>query len=313
MDKLPLVSVGVPTYNRPRTLRRTLDSLVNQTYENLEIIVSDNCSTDSDVLNVINEFQDDPRIMFVVHPVNGGLSFNFNFLSAKATGEYFMWLADDDWLDINYIESCVRFLLAHSNYSGAYGLAKMYTPQAEFLWFDAKINMEQELGTARVTYYLQNVVNNGCFSALIPKKYINELVLDNKIAIDWMIISRLAMYGKYKMLENVNCHISGGGASATTESLVSNFNMPLFTRSFPYLSIALNVARDILWDSPAYNKLQFLGRIRLAKECFILICKRHNIKRELKPGIKNYIVHLKSNTKALAKKILKRNRLAYKQ
>ena len=306
MDKLPLVSVGVPTYNRSKTLRRTLHSLINQTYENLEIVVSDNCSTDSDVLNVINEFQDDPRILFVVHPVNRGLTFNFNFLSAKATGEYFMWLADDDWLDTNYIESCVGFLLDHPDYSGAYGLAKMYTPQAAFLWFDAKINMEQELGSERVPYYLQHVINNGCFSALIPRKYKNELVLNNKIAIDWMIISRLAMYGKYKMLENVNCHISGGGASATTEGLVSSFNMPLFTRLFPYLSIASNVAKDILWESSAYNKLQFLGRIRLAKECFILICKRHNVKREIKPGLKNYFVYVKGNVKALAKKNLKR-------
>lgn len=306
IDKLPLVTIGVPTYNRPKTLRRTLQCLVNQTYQNLEIIVSDNCSTDKDVLNVRDEFVFDSRIRFVIHAVNSGLTFNFNFLSASANGDYFMWLADDDWLDANYIESCISFLLTHPDYSGAYGTAKMYTPHGEFLWLDAEINLEQDLGSERVKYYFQHVINNGCFSALIPKKYRNELVLNNKIAIDWMIIARLNMYGKYKMLENTNVHISGGGASATTESLVSNFKMPLFTRSFPYLTIALNITRDILWGSAAYNSLGALKKIQLAKECFIIIYKRHHVRKEIKPGIKNYFAYMKENGKVLTKKILRK-------
>jgi glycosyltransferase involved in cell wall biosynthesis len=55
----PLVSIGVPTYNRPLGIKRVLDCLTNQTYTNLEIVISDNCSTDPEVEKVIGTFLHD--------------------------------------------------------------------------------------------------------------------------------------------------------------------------------------------------------------------------------------------------------------
>jgi len=100
IDELPLVTIGVPTFNRPEGLRRTLDRITKQTYTNLQIIVSDNCSPDERVEQVMQEFRErDSRIQYVRHSQNRGSSFNFKFVLEQAGGRYFMWAADDDYFE----------------------------------------------------------------------------------------------------------------------------------------------------------------------------------------------------------------------
>ena len=106
----PLVSVGIPTYNRPEGLRRTLECITGQTYKNLEIIISDNCSPNPDAEKVGREFADkDPRIQYFRQKENTGL-FSFQFVLDKATGEYFMWAADDDIWDPRFISTLLKLL-----------------------------------------------------------------------------------------------------------------------------------------------------------------------------------------------------------
>lgn len=104
-----LISVGIPTYNRPEGLKRTLNCITNQTYKNLEIIVSDNCSPNPEVERVVEKFLvTDPRIIYYKQKENIGAANNFKFVLAKATGEYFMWAADDDEWENNFVERCFQ-------------------------------------------------------------------------------------------------------------------------------------------------------------------------------------------------------------
>jgi len=110
-ESIHLVSVGIPTYNRPEGLRETLMSITSQTYPNLEIIVADNCTPGDATDIVIREFlKKDKRIRYYRHAENKGASFNFNFVVQNAHGKYFMWAADDDSWDENYIAKCVAAL-----------------------------------------------------------------------------------------------------------------------------------------------------------------------------------------------------------
>jgi len=105
----PLVSVGIPTYNGPEGLRRTLEQITAQTYSHLEIIVSDNCSPNKEVKKITEEFAaKDTRIQYFRHDLNMGMSFNFQFVLKKASGEYFMWASDDDEWEPLFIETCLR-------------------------------------------------------------------------------------------------------------------------------------------------------------------------------------------------------------
>lgn len=101
----PLVTVGMATYNNPEGLKDALNCIVNQTYKNLEIIVSDDCSPDQRTRDVINEFQkQDNRIRSVRQQTNLGPPANLNFVLTQATGQYFMWADDDDLRDARWIE-----------------------------------------------------------------------------------------------------------------------------------------------------------------------------------------------------------------
>lgn len=107
----PLVSVGITTYNNPKGLRRTLMCITKQTYKNLEIIVSNDCSPSKETETIVREFiKKDARIRYFSQKVNKGSHFNYKFVLRKATGKYFMWADDDDcWLP-EFVGTLVREL-----------------------------------------------------------------------------------------------------------------------------------------------------------------------------------------------------------
>ncbi len=103
----PLVTVAIPTYNRADSyLRYALESAVNQTYGNVEVIVSDNCSTDG-TEQVVRDFSA-PCLRYFRHAENIGANGNFNFCLEQARGDYFLLLPDDDLIDEDFVEVCMK-------------------------------------------------------------------------------------------------------------------------------------------------------------------------------------------------------------
>lgn len=127
MSEQPLVSVGIPTYNRPAGLRRALECITTQTYQNLEIIVSDNASPDSEVEHIACAFaSSDARIQYYKHEENKGAEFNFKFVLNQAQGKYFMWAADDDEWEPNFIEVCMDAMIRRNVESVMTGYKVIY-------------------------------------------------------------------------------------------------------------------------------------------------------------------------------------------
>lgn len=116
----PLVTIGVPAYNEGSYIREALESLLKQTYTNLEIIVADNGSTD-DTADVCREISArDKRVVHVRHPKNIGQNANFNYLPRVASGTYFCWASAHDLLEKNFVERCVAALEARRDAVLAY-------------------------------------------------------------------------------------------------------------------------------------------------------------------------------------------------
>jgi glycosyltransferase involved in cell wall biosynthesis len=104
---LPLVTIGIPTYNRADSyLRYALESALAQTYNNIEIIVSDNCSTDG--TEALVRSYSDPRIRYLKQERGLQPNDNFNFCLSQAAGSYFLLLHDDDLIDSDFIDTCIR-------------------------------------------------------------------------------------------------------------------------------------------------------------------------------------------------------------
>lgn len=113
MTEQPLVSIGVLSYNRPDDLRIALDSVLAQTYANLDIIVSDNGSTVPGTVDVVREYAArDARIRAFCHEQNRGVHYNLQFVADQALGEYFCWLAGDDAYSPGFVTDCVAQLQA---------------------------------------------------------------------------------------------------------------------------------------------------------------------------------------------------------
>lgn len=110
-DTQPLVSIGVPVFNEAATVERAVSCLLAQTYENLEIIISDNASTDgtAEIAEAIAAADD--RVRCVVHQAGLGPAGNFRFVLEEATGEFFMWAAGDDTWEPPFIEENLRSLV----------------------------------------------------------------------------------------------------------------------------------------------------------------------------------------------------------
>lgn len=104
---VPLVSIGLPVYNGAKTLARSLGSLLEQDYPNLEIIISDNGSIDGTPEICRRYAQGDPRIRYFRSEENRGAIWNFNRVVELAAGAYFMWAAHDDQRDTRFVSSCV--------------------------------------------------------------------------------------------------------------------------------------------------------------------------------------------------------------
>jgi glycosyltransferase involved in cell wall biosynthesis len=118
MDK-PLVSVYIPTYNRVQLLTRAVNSVLNQTYENIELIVVDDCSTDGTVQFLEKLTKKDSRIKYFQNEQNSGACVSRNKAIMEAKGEFITGLDDDDYFLSNRIEDFFKnwnfFLSKNSN------------------------------------------------------------------------------------------------------------------------------------------------------------------------------------------------------
>ena len=106
----PLVAIGVPVYNGERFLEATLDCLLAQTYRHIEIIVSDNASTDGTAAICQRYAQQDPRVKHARTEINVGACGNIRRLAGMFRGEYFKLSNADDLVDPEFVARCVEVL-----------------------------------------------------------------------------------------------------------------------------------------------------------------------------------------------------------
>ena len=108
----PLVSIGVPIFNEERYIDETLTSLRGQQYSNIEIIISDNASTDATLHICERHAQEDSRIRIEKTATNRGATANFQHVLDLAAGTYFMWASGHDLWSENLVGEAVELLEA---------------------------------------------------------------------------------------------------------------------------------------------------------------------------------------------------------
>lgn len=131
----PVVSVAVITYNSEKTIEETLDSIYNQTYPTLELIISDDCSSDNTV-NVCKEWLSNKKERFIhsiIIPakVNNGTSKNLNIAEAACAGEWVKPIAGDDILVNDCIEKYIKYITENNDVSYVFSRCKAFDAESE--------------------------------------------------------------------------------------------------------------------------------------------------------------------------------------
>lgn len=110
-----MVSIILPTYNGEKYIGESIESVINQTYTNWELIVIDDCSTDS-TNSIVTEYSNkDARIKIYRNEKNLKLPSSLNIGFSKATGDYLTWTSDDNLYKVNAIEKMLDVLQKDRN------------------------------------------------------------------------------------------------------------------------------------------------------------------------------------------------------
>jgi glycosyltransferase involved in cell wall biosynthesis len=114
-DEQPLVTICIPTYNRPNLLKELLDSVLAQSYRAFEVIITDNSDNDETELLVRTKYSDN-RVLYYKNDTNLGMSGNTLKVLGFVKGKYFTFTPDDDiWLSNNKLKDQVGMLEANKN------------------------------------------------------------------------------------------------------------------------------------------------------------------------------------------------------
>lgn len=261
----PLITVGITSFERPFTLKQTLQSILNQTYKNIEIFICDDFSTTFNIEKSLESFVAlNPNLKIITKAKRTGLTESVNSMASMAKGKYFFWMCDDDWIDSNYIEKCVDFLENNSDYILATGTTKFYMNES-FVYEPGKINVEDEDKMKRF-----NSFHNQCLGTancpdfgLMRLEFLKSTPLKNILGHDNILIGNLAMSGKIKTLENVYIHRRLGGSSETlTKAAVTN-SYSTYEKSMPFLALYTNIIADIFTFKSTYKPSGLLNRFYL--------------------------------------------------
>lgn len=119
------VSIIVPVYNVEKYLKECIESLINQTYKNIEILLIDDGSTDNSK-SICDNYSKKYEFIYTIHKKNGGLSSARNLGIETSKGDYLCFVDSDDFVSKDYVESMLNNLVKHSVLISACGMCHYY-------------------------------------------------------------------------------------------------------------------------------------------------------------------------------------------
>jgi hypothetical protein len=204
----------------------------------------------------------DPRVRVLRQPVNRGPIANFNAVLDELRGEYTMLLADDDWLDADYVERCLAALRARPDHALVGGVPRYYDGDVA-VREGRRTNLSQESGGARVRRYLRGVDDNGIFYGLARAADLQRAApMRDVLGSDWLLVAALAFIGKVLTLPDTHINRSLGGTSRSILGTVRERSA--VGARVPYLVTVGELFREVAWRSPAYAGAGAARRLALA-------------------------------------------------
>ena len=244
-----VISIGLPVYNGADSIKEAIDSILAQSFNNWELIVSDNNSSDSTV-EIVEEFVKlDKRIYLFKQKENIGIYPNFHFVLKKSKGKYFHWLGADDQRSTNFLQDNFSFLNNNPDFVASCS-EKFFGSVNNSQKSNVNFALDQLSVQDRFKYFLDNAwQSHSIYFSVIRTELIKECKFlgENYLAHDWIIDLFLARHGKVALQTNSYIILGEKGISRTepfkqfrTNWIESLFPLYTFHKKFNILIDKLN-------------------------------------------------------------------------
>ncbi|WP_147918520.1 glycosyltransferase family 2 protein [Ruania zhangjianzhongii] len=234
----PRLTIGLPVYNGEAYLAETLESLLAQDFEDFELVVSDNASTDATVSIVESFAERDARVRLVRNDRNRGAAYNYNRLVADSDAELFKWSGYDDLLEPGYVRSCVAALDANPAAVIAFaqatiidGAGRRIRPYAE------KLDVVASTPWRRVASFAWRFnLCNACFGVMRRETMASTGLIRPYMSSDVTFLAEMAALGSFALVDERlflrRVHESSSRQGHTTAAEVARWFDPA-SRSAP--------------------------------------------------------------------------------
>jgi glycosyltransferase involved in cell wall biosynthesis len=199
------VTIGLPVYNSARHLDETIESLISQTLDDFELIVSDNASTDETGAICMRYAKFDPRVQYLRQRINVGAPRNWNAVFHPARGRYFKWASGNDVCDTTLLEKCVAALERDAGAVLCYGRTQFVDDTgAPTEIYDGDLPVSDERPGKRFESVRREWVLNNAQQGVIRTEILRQTGLDRLFPNgDLSLMAELALYGRFILLPDI--------------------------------------------------------------------------------------------------------------
>jgi glycosyltransferase involved in cell wall biosynthesis len=203
--RTPVVSVGIPVYNGERYLRESIDAILAQTFEDFELIVSDNASTDGTAKICEAYVRQDRRVRYLRQPANLGAPRNYSLLVQHARGRYFKWSSASDTCAPSMLQQCVEVLDRDPGVVLCYGGTQLIDSRGLRLEiYDGDFAVCEPTPHERYTSLRRRLGLNNAQNGLIRLEALKQTHLVRAyVASDLAMMTELVLRGKFHLLPEV--------------------------------------------------------------------------------------------------------------
>lgn len=195
----PSVSIGLPAYNGERYLRVAVDSILNQTLRDLELVICDNASTDSTEAICREYVARDPRVRYFRNPSNIGGSRNFCRVFELAQAPYFKWLAADDYCAPEFLDRCKRVLDDSPDAVLCTTKVNMIDQDGQFVErYAERQDMPQARASDRMMARTRlDAMSNTVYGLMRAEAIKRTAVIGDYIGSDEVFLAEISLYGRF--------------------------------------------------------------------------------------------------------------------
>ncbi len=202
MQSKPVLSVGMPVYNGAKWIEDAIDSILTQSFTDVELIICDNCSTDETEAICRQAAAKDSRVHYSMNASNIGVHRNYDRVFELSSGKYFKWASCSDICLEGFFEKCVAVLEECDDvvlaYPRAFFLVSIHGANEQVIEYEDQLHLIYDRPSRRFAEYLNREKYNNVMNGIMRASALRQTSLNRPLpGSDISMIAELTLHGKF--------------------------------------------------------------------------------------------------------------------